>query len=300
MIATVTLNPAVDHTVSLTQPLLKDAVNRTAAEQLTPGGKGINVSVMLTRLGADTTAHGLLAGMTGQMIAHAVSDLQIPAQWLTLPDGSNRINMKLTDADGTTEINGSGITMNEAVLQALIAELQGYGRDDIIVLAGSIPKGAKTTLYGDIMRALAHTGVQFAVDAEGDALRAALAQKPLVIKPNLPELCALFSVDTLSTDDDLHGYAAILQQMGARNVLISLGGEGAFLLAEDGSAYRMAAPQGKPQSTVGAGDSMLAGWLAGYARGCSAEECLRMGIACGSATAFSPWLAEKETIAAYL
>ncbi len=300
MIATVTLNPAVDYTVSLTQPLQKDAVNRTAAEQLTPGGKGINVSVILKRLDADTTAHGLLAGMTGQMIAHAVRDLQIPAQWLNLPDGSNRINMKLTDVDGTTEINGSGITVNETVLQSLIGQLQPYGRDDIIVLAGSIPKGANASLYGDIMRALAHTGVQFAVDAEGDALRAALAQRPLVIKPNLPELCALFSIDAISTDDDLQGYAAKLQRMGARNVLISLGGEGAFLLAEDGRQYRMAAPQGKPQSTVGAGDSMLAGWLAAYVKGNSPEECLRTGIACGSATAFSPWLAEKETIDLYL
>ncbi len=300
MIATVTLSPAVDYTVSLTQPLRKDAVNRTATEQLTPGGKGINVSVMLTRLGADTTAHGLLAGMTGQMIAHAVSDLQIPAQWLTLHDGStNRINMKLTDADGTTEINGSGITMNEAVLQALITRLQAYGKHDIIVLAGSIPKGAAPSLYGDIMRRLAATGVQFAVDAEGDALRAALPHHPLVIKPNLPELCALFDAETISADELPH-YAAQLQAMGARNVLISLGGDGAFLLAESGQQYRMAAPQGKPQSTVGAGDSMLAGWLAGYVQGCSAADCLRMGIACGSATAFSPWLAEQETIAAYL
>ncbi|MGN0647666.1 MAG: 1-phosphofructokinase [Oscillospiraceae bacterium] len=299
MIATVTLNPAVDYTVSLTQPLQKDTVNRTATEQLTPGGKGINVSVILHRLGADTTAHGLLAGMTGQMIAHAVSDLHIPAQWLVLPEGSNRINMKLTDDDGTTEINGSGIALQETVLQTLIAQLQAYGKDDIIVLAGSIPKGARASLYGDIMEQLRHTGAQFAVDAEGNALREALSRQPLIIKPNLSELCDLFAVTFIASDADLLHYAKQLQSMGARNVLISLGGEGAFLLTEHGQHYRMAAPQGKPRSTVGAGDSMLAGWLAGYAKGCSAEECLRMGIACGSATAFSPWLAEKETIRFY-
>lgn len=299
MIATVTLNPAVDYTVSLTQPLQKDTVNRTATEQLTPGGKGINVSVILHRLGADTTVHGLLAGMTGQMIAHAVSDLHIPAQWLVLPEGSNRINMKLTDADGTTEINGSGIALQETVLQTLIAQLQAYGKDDIIVLAGSIPKGARASLYGDIMEQLRHTGAQFAVDAEGDALRETLSRQPLIIKPNLSELCDLFAVTSIASDADLLHYAKQLQGMGARNVLISLGGEGAFLLTEHGQHYRMAAPHGKTRSTVGAGDSMLAGWLSGYAKGCSAEECLRMGIACGSATAFSPWLAEKETIRFY-
>lgn len=299
MIATVTLNPAVDYTVSLSQALQKDAVNRPATEQLTPGGKGINVSVILQRLGADTTVHGLLAGMTGQMIAHAIDNLQIPAQWLTLSEGSNRINMKLTDADGTTEINGSGIALDETVLQSLIAQLQAYGKDDIIVLAGSIPKGARASLYGDIMAQLRHTGVQFAVDAEGAALRLALAQQPLVIKPNLSELCGLFGITSTPSDADLLHNAKQLQRMGARNVLISLGGDGAFLLTESGQHYRMAAPQGKPQSTVGAGDSMLAGWLAGYAKGCSPEECLRMGIACGSATAFSPWLAEKETIHCY-
>lgn len=299
MIATVTLNPAVDYTVSLTHPLQKDAVNRTSTEQLTPGGKGVNVSVILQRLGTKTTAHGLLAGTTGQMIARAVNDLQIPAQWLTLSEGSNRINIKLTDADGTTEVNGSGITLCETVLQKLITQLQAYGKDDIIVLAGSIPKGAKASLYGDIMEHLRHTGVQFAVDAEGEALRAALVRQPLVIKPNLSELCNLFEITSIASEDDFLHYAKRLQNMGARNVLISLGGDGAFLLTENQQYYRMVAPQGVPQSTVGAGDSMLAGWLANYAKNGSAKDCLRMGIACGSATAFSPWLAEKETIDYY-
>lgn len=299
MIATVTLNPAVDYTVSLTHPMQKDAVNRTATEQLTPGGKGINVSVILQRLGIDTIVHGLLAGMTGQMIDHAIRNLHLPAQWLTLSEGSNRINIKLTDTDGTTEVNGSGIALHETVLQSLIAQLQTYGKGDIIVLAGSIPKGARTSLYGNIMEQLQHTGAQFAIDAEGETLRKALPYQPLIIKPNLSELCNLFAISSITTNADLLHYAKQLQNMGARNVLISLGGEGAFLLTERAQHYRMSAPQGTPQSTVGAGDSMLAGWLAGYTKGYSANDCLRMGIACGSATAFSPWLAEKETIDYY-
>lgn len=301
MIATVTLNPAIDYTVSLADTLRKDAVNRTAAERLTPGGKGINVSVILHRLGVPTVIHGIPAGMTGQMLCHTIADMGIQASWLPLNDGSsNRINMKLADADGITEINGSGITMTAELQDALLRKLQSYGEKDIIVLAGSIPKGADKNLYGNIMAALQKNGVQFAVDAEGDSLRCALRYHPLIIKPNLPELCGLFDVQRITGDEDLYYYAQLLQREGARNVLISLGGDGAFLLTEGGTCFRMEAPKGKIQSTVGAGDSMLAGWLAGYVKGCTAEECLRMGIAAGSATAFAPWLAERSHVEACL
>lgn len=298
MIATVTLNPAVDYTVSLSNNLSKDAVNRTTAERITPGGKGINVSVILHRLGIETVMHGFLAGLTGQLIAHAAAETGIPSQWLYLHEaaGANRINMKLMDPDGVTEINGSGVSPSPEDLTLLNAALQSYTAEDIIVLAGSMPQGVPKTFYGALMKQLSHTGVQFAVDAEGEALLAALPHHPLIIKPNLPELCALFDRDEIYSDAELQQYAERLQTMGARNVLISLGGDGAMLLTEQGDVHRMAAPRGKTQSTVGAGDSMLAGFLAGYAAKRSPAECLCMGIAAGSATAFCEWLADADEI----
>lgn len=301
MIATVTLNPAVDYTVSLDGILTKDAVNRTAAERITPGGKGINVSVILQRLGAETVMHGFLAGWTGQLIARAAAETGIPAQWLYLPEaaGMNRINMKLMDAEGVTEINGRGVTPDAQSLAELTARLQSYGAGDIIVLAGSMPKGVSKTFYGELMEQLRSTGVQFAVDAEGEALLAALPHRPLVIKPNLPELCTLFGCENIRGDEELRQYALKLQEMGARNVLISLGGDGAMLLTEQGDIHRMAAPRGETQSTVGAGDSMLAGFLAAYTAKRPPAECLRMGIAAGSATAFCEWLADADAIKRY-
>lgn len=298
MIATVTLNPAVDYTVSLSAPFVHGAVNRTVAERITPGGKGINVSVILHRLGAETVMHGFLAGLTGRLIESAVTEMGIPAKWLYLNenDGMNRINMKLMNNEGVTEVNGVGVTPDERCIADLLAQLERYSAEDIIVLAGSIPKGLSAAFYGEIMKRLASNGVRFAVDAEGEALLAALPYCPLVIKPNLPELCALFGVDEIHGGDELLHYAARLQEMGARNVLISLGGEGALLLTEDGEVYRMAAPHGETQSTVGAGDSMLGGFLAAYAEKKSMAECLRMGIAAGSATAFCQWLANADDV----
>ena len=302
MIATVTLNPAVDYTVSLQNPLQKNAVNRTEKEQLTPGGKGINVSLILHRLGIPTTAHGFLAGFTGTLIDEAIRSAGIPAQWIRSTDSTqmNRINLKLVEQDAVTEFNGSGIQPDAAQLTALQHQLSAYGKEDTIVLAGSIPKCCPITLYADLMSVLAAHEIDFAVDAESDALIAALSYHPFLIKPNLPELCALFAQDTILGNKQLLYYAAKLQEMGARNVLISLGGDGALLYTEDKKAYRMAAPQGEIGSTVGAGDSMLAGFLAGCQQKCSMADALRLGIAAGSATAFSPWLADAVSIHALL
>lgn len=298
MIATVTLNPAVDYTVSLATPLTHGAVNRTAAERITPGGKGVNVSVILHRLGVETTMHGFLAGLTGQLIESAVAEMGIPSKWLYIKDDNsmNRMNMKLMGAEGVTEVNGIGVAPDLQGVEALLAQLAQYTADDIIVLAGSIPKGISVSLYGEIMQRLRSCGVQFVVDAEGEALMAALTYHPLLVKPNLPELCGLFGCDEICGDAEVLQYAKKLQKMGARNVLVSLGGEGAMLLTETGDVYRMAAPRGETQSTVGAGDSMLAGFLAAYSGRKTMEDCLRMGIAAGSATAFCEWLADADDI----
>ncbi len=302
MIATVTLNPAVDYTVSMQNPLQKNAVNRTEKEQLTPGGKGINVSLILHRLGIPTTAHGFLAGFTGSLIDEAMRTAGVPTQWIRSIDTTqmNRINLKLVEQDAVTELNGSGIRPDGTQLDALQAQLAAYGTEDTIVLAGSIPKCCPITLYADLMAALSERNIAFAVDAEGDALIAALAHHPFLIKPNLPELCALFAKDTILGNKQLLFYASKLQEMGARNVLISLGGDGALLYTEEKTAYRMAAPQGKTDSTVGAGDSMLAGFLAGCQLKRSMPDALRLGIAAGSATAFSSWLADAASIEALL
>ena len=294
MIATVTLNPAVDYTVSLTKPLMKSQVNRTAAEHITAGGKGINVSYILNQLAIPTTIYGFLAGATGAMLADAVNALALRANWISLEGQMNRINLKMEENDAVTELNGRGISVDTESLAALTAMLQTYADGDTVVLAGSIPLGAQKDLYAEIMRQLPKS-VRVAVDAEGDALLTVLPMHPFVIKPNLPELSALFGV-SLKTWRDALPYGQKLRDMGAQNVLISLAEDGALLFSDDGSIYRMDAPHETVINTVGAGDSMLAGFLAACEMELSREDALRLGIAAGSATAFAPWLAKKDAI----
>lgn len=295
MIATVTMNPAVDYTVLLETPLLSNEVNRTSHERITAGGKGVNVSLILQQLEIPTTVYGYLSGTTGTMIAEQLSRTQIPTDWIKLPNQMNRINLKIKEDHAVTELNGRGVSVSPAETELLLKKLSRYGDQDFIVLAGSIPAGAPVTHYADIMQALSDTGVRFAVDAEGEPLRQALACHPFVVKPNLRELCSLFdNGNSIDTWWDALPFGKKLIEWGAQNALLSLGGEGALLFTDEDRVWHLSAPHGQVKNAVGSGDAMLGGFLAGCASGKSLTDALRMGIAAGSATAFSEWIANRS------
>ena len=293
MIATVTMNPAVDYTVLLDGTLMPNAVNRTAHERITAGGKGVNVSLILQQLEIPTTVYGYLSGTTGTIIEEQLRRTQIPTDWITVPNQMNRINLKVQENGGVTELNGRGVSVSEADTEALLEKLRQYGDGDYIVLAGSIPAGAPTSHYAAVMEALAETGVRFAVDVAGEPFREALACRPFVVKPNLPELCALFDTE-IETWWDALPYGKKLIEMGAENVLLSLGGDGALLFTSENRVWHLSAPRGEVKNAVGAGDSMLGGFLAACVRGEDLTQALRMGVAAGSATAFSEWMADRS------
>ena len=293
MIATVTMNPAVDYTVLLEEPLVLNTVNRTSHERITAGGKGVNVSLVLQQLQIPTTVYGYLSGTTGTMIAEQLQRTQIPTDWIVLPNQMNRINLKVKEHTAVTELNGRGISVSAADTGLLVDKLRKYGDGDYIVLAGSVPAGAPASHYADIMRALADTGVRFAVDAEGEALREALKEHPFVVKPNLRELCSVFGTE-IETWWDALPYGRQMIEMGAENVLLSLGADGALLFSKEQRIWHLSAPHGEVKNAVGSGDSMLGGFLAGCASGRDLTEALRIGIAAGSATAFSEWIATRS------
>ena len=295
MIATVTMNPAVDYTVSLEAPLMHNDVNRTSQERITAGGKGVNVSLILQQLEIPTTVYGYLSGTTGSMIAEQLHRTQIPTDWINVPNQMNRINLKVKEDHAVTELNGRGVSISPAETELLLKKLSKYGDGDYIVLAGSVPAGSPPSHYADVMTALGDSGVRFAVDAEGETLRQALRCHPFVVKPNLRELCSLFDDDgTIDTWWDALPYGRKLIEWGAQNALLSLGAEGALLFTEAGRVWHLSAPHGQVKNAVGSGDAMLGGFLAGCAQGKPLTEALRMGIAAGSATAFSEWIANRS------
>lgn len=293
MIATVTMNPAVDYTVLLEEPLCYGAVNRTSHERITAGGKGVNVSLILQQLEVPTTVYGYLSGTTGTMIAEQLQRTQIPTDWITLPNQMNRINLKVKENKAVTELNGKGVAVSAAETELLLQKLRTYGDGDYIVLAGSLPAGAPAEHYANVMHALEDTGVRFAVDVAGAPLQEALPCRPFVIKPNLPELCSVFDT-SIDTWWDALPYGRKLVEMGAQNVLLSLGGDGALLFTAEERVWHLSAPHGEVKNAVGAGDAMLGGFLAGCAGGKPLTEALRMGVAAGSATAFSEWMANRS------
>lgn len=299
VIATVTANPAVDYTVTLDAPMQTGAVNRTAAEHVTAGGKGVNVSLVLHQLSVPTTVYGFLAGATGSMIAERIQRTQIPTDWITVPNQMSRINLKIKSAGTVTELNGQGVSVASAETDQLLQKLQKYGPGDYIVLAGSIPAGAPASYHADVMKALSGRGIRFAVDTSGEPLREAIACKPFVIKPNLPEVRALFDAE-INTWWDALPYGKKLIDMGAENVLLSLGGDGALLFTSEQRVWHLSAPHGEVKNAVGSGDSMLGGFLAACAHGKSLIEALRVGVAAGSATAFSEWIAHLPEIQSLL
>ena len=293
MIYTVTFNPSLDYIVSVSDFKL-GLTNRTDSELLLPGGKGINVSTVLQNLGIANTALGFTAGFVGEEVRKEVEQLGVKAEFISLDEGVSRINLKLKSIDGT-EINGQGPKIPREAVDALMTQLDRLGADDTLVLAGSIPASMPDDIYQKIMERLDGRDVRIVVDATKDLLLNVLGHHPFLIKPNNHELGDIFGVK-LSEREEVVPYAKKLQEKGAVNVLVSMAGKGAVLLAEDGSVYVAEAPKGTLKNGVGAGDSMVAGFLAGYGESGDYEHAFRMGLAAGSASAFSEQLATKDEI----
>lgn len=293
MIYTVTFNPAIDYVVRMDSFLL-DTVNRTIAEEIYYGGKGINVSAVLRELGHDSMALGFIAGFTGDEIAEGLNKQGIHTDFIRLDEGMSRINVKIK-AQQETEINGQGPHISEAAVEQLFDKLDSLKAGDVLILAGSIPTSMPEDSYEQIMARLDGKNIQIVVDATKSLLVNVLKYHPFLVKPNNHELGEIFHT-VLKTSDEIIEAAKKLQQMGARNVLISMAGDGAILVAENGEIHQIGVPKGKVKNSVGAGDSMVAGFTAGYMEKQDYLYALKLGTACGSATAFSKGLAVKEDI----
>ncbi len=293
MFYTMTLNPALDYNMTLNE-FVPERVNRSVKEELIPGGKGLMVSRMLKNLGAESTALGLVAGFTGAELVRMVHELGIRTNFVSLPEGMTRINVKLWGGmEG--EINAGGPACDEKSLQALFEKLSVLTKEDVLVLSGSVPASLPKDIYVDMMELVKAKGARVVVDATGDLLRNTIKYGPLLVKPNHHELGEVYGVE-LKTKEEVLPYAKKLREEGARNVLVSMAGDGAVLAAEDGSVWFGEAPQGAVVNTVGSGDSMLAGFLWKYEATKSAEEAFKTGIASGSASAFSPELGTKDEV----
>ena len=297
MIYTVTLNPSLDYVIQVDK-LVPGEINRTTHEAVYPGGKGNNVSVILSNLGHSSKVLGFTAGFTGEALENMLKEFGCDTAFIRLPEGSTRINVKI-NAGEETEINGQGPVITEEAQSALFEQLDALKEEDILVLAGSIPNTLPSDIYERILEHLQGRGIHFVVDATKDLLLKVLKYHPFLIKPNNHELGEMFGV-TLKTRDEIVAYAKKLQEMGAENVLVSMAGDGAILLTEDGIIYKAKPPKGKVLNSVGAGDSMVAGFLTGYLNTGEYEKAFRLGVVTGSATAFQYWLATKEDIVALM
>ena len=292
---TVTFNPAIDYVVRLDRELRVGDVNRASGEDCVLGGKGINVSGVLAQLGCESVALGFVAGETGAWLERGLAAQGLKTDFVRLAQGMTRINVKIK-AGQETELNGAGPDIPEDAMQALEEKLDRLQQDDILVLAGSIPASLEQTTYERILARLEGRGVRAVVDATRDLLVNVLRYRPFLIKPNNHELSEITGVK-LTTDREIAAAAKMMQDKGARNVLVSMAGDGALLLDEQGGVHRIGCPKGKVVNSVGAGDSMVAGFVAGYQQsGGDYEAALHLGTACGSATAFSLGLATKADI----
>lgn len=302
MIYTVTFNPSLDYVISVDN-FTGGTINRTKSERILPGGKGINVSIVLNNLGVENTAIGFIAGFTGEDIEQLLAEMGISAEFIKIKEGLSRINVKLYSDMGTsneeTEINGRGPEISNADIEKLYAKLDVLTTEDILVLAGSIPVTIPNHIYMSIMKRLQGRGIRIVVDATGELLKNVLPYHPFLIKPNHHELGELFGVGIRDKKDAIF-YAKKLQEQGAGNVLVSMAGEGAVFVGEDGSVHQMEAPKGVVKNSVGAGDSMVAGFLAGYLKHGDYEKAFRMGTCAGSASAFSDALATEQEVLALL
>ncbi|MCI6283802.1 1-phosphofructokinase [Selenomonas sp.] len=294
MIYTVTFNPSLDYIVRMDH-FEAGAINRVSYEHVLAGGKGINVSIVLHNLGHESTALGFVAGFTGDEIERQLDDFPVKHDFVRLKEGFSRINVK-AKADNETEINGQGPDISEEAQGALFAKLDKLGAGDTLVLAGSIPKTLPDDIYERIMARLDGKGIRIVVDAEKKLLLNVLKYHPFLIKPNNHELGDMFGVK-LTTDEEIVTYAKKLQEKGAENVLISMAGDGAILLTADGKHYKSPAPKGHLVNSVGAGDSMVAGFLTGcIEHDDNLEEAFYLGVATGSASAFSENLATRPEV----
>lgn len=293
VIYTVTFNPSLDYIVSV-KDFRPGMTNRTSSELMLAGGKGINVSIVLGNLGIKSTALGFIAGFTGDEIVRRLHNGGINSEFIKINDGISRINIKLKSIDGT-EINGQGPHIDSSHIEQLMNRLRRLESGDILVLAGSIPAGISDNIYKDIMDMLKDKGVQIVVDATSRLLTNVLEYKPFFIKPNQHELGDIFNV-TLNTQEEVIPYALELKKMGAVNVCVSMGGKGAILVADDGNVYKAKAPDGILKNSVGAGDSLVAGFLSGWIEKKDYEYAFRKGVATGSASAFSERLATNGEV----
>ena len=293
MIYTVTFNPAIDYVVHFDQ-LRPGEINRNEAEEFQFGGKGINVSNVLRTLGFDTVALGFVAGFIGEGFEKGLAEMGLKVDLIHVKEGMTRINVKVKAAE-ETEINGIGPIITEADMEKLYEKLDAIGPEDLLVLSGSIPKCLPGDTYERIMARLDGRGIPIAVDATKDLLVNVLKYHPFLIKPNNHELGEIFG-RVLKTDEEIADCARKLQDMGGRNILVSMAGDGALLLDENGQVHRIGCPKGKVLNSVGAGDSMVAGFLAGWLGRGDYDYALKLGTATGSATAFSIGLADRPLI----
>lgn len=293
MIFTVTFNPSLDYIVRVDEMRL-GTINRTNYEQLLPGGKGINVSIVLGNLGHPSRALGFSAGVTGVALEKLLADSGVDADLVHVKAGFTRINAKVKAVE-ETEINGQGPRIAPEDVDALFSKLDVLGQDDTLVISGSVPNTLSFDMYEQVMERLAGRGVRIVVDAERDLLTRVLSYRPFLVKPNNHELGDIFGV-ALKTRDEVVPYARRMQEMGAQNVLVSMAGEGGVLVAADGKVYQSPAAQGTVVNSVGAGDSCVAGFLAGLMETGSYQTAFRMGLAAGSASAFSDHLATRPEV----
>lgn len=297
MIYTVTFNPALDYTMKVNN-LQTGEINRADSEQINYGGKGINVSAILSRLKMDNKALGFIAGFSGDRLAEMLNADGIDNDFVKLNNGFTRINVKIR-SDNETDINANGPDIQKEDLEKLFEKLDALKQGDYLVLAGSIPKSLPDNIYENILERLKNRSIKFVIDTTGDLLLNVLPYKPFLIKPNHHELGELFDV-IIKEYEDIIKYGKLLQEKGAENVLVSCGKKGAVLLDSQGNTYQIGNVPGKIVSSVGCGDSMVAGFVAGYIEKGDYAYALKLGAACGNATAFSQSLATKEEIDAML
>ena len=293
MIFTVTFNPSLDYIVRVDEMRL-GTINRTNYEQLLPGGKGINVSIVLGNFGHPSRALGFSAGVTGVALEKLLADAGVDADLVHVKEGFTRINAKVKAVE-ETELNGQGPRIAPEDVDALFSKLDVLGQDDTLVISGSVPNTLPSDMYEQVMERLVGHGVRIVVDAERDLLTRVLPYRPFLVKPNNHELGDIFGV-TLKTRDEVVPYARRMQEMGAQNVLVSMAGEGGVLVAADGQVYQGPAAKGTVVNSVGAGDSCVAGFLAGLMETGSYQTAFRMGLAAGSASAFSDHLATRPEV----
>lgn len=293
MIYTVTFNPSIDYVVAI-ENFETGKINRTTSEALFAGGKGINVSYVLAQLGVKSTALGFIAGFTGIELQSRLREQGISTDFITVKEGLTRINVKMR-SNAETEINGQGPVVSKGELAQLVEKINSLKDEDILVISGSVCKGVSQSIYADVVKLCNEKRVRVIVDASSQLLWNTLEYNPFLIKPNHHELGEIFNQE-ISTREEMIFYAKELQNRGARNVLVSAGEMGAILVAEDNKVYEQKAPIGNVVNSVGAGDSMVAGFLAGYLKSNSFEEALKLGVSAGSATAFLEGLADKKKI----